>query len=327
MERVVTEDLGRVFDSKKGPIVALGSVNLRVGEGEVFGLLGPNGAGKTTLIRILTTLLLPTSGRAYIDGYDVVTEAKKVREIIGLASSSERVGFDFATARMNLWFFSQLYGVSRTMAAERIKELAEVLHFRDQLDRKLYTLTTGYRQRLNIARAFIHDPHVVFLDEPTNGMDVQSAKTVRELLVREAKNRHKTIFIATHNMFEAEEICDRVAIIDRGEILALDAPERLKSRLTGRVVVLETSVGDIAAEELLAVDGVRGATAKMDGESERVRLRLVIDDEAALEHATRLIESRGMKVRQYEYIEPTLEDVFISLVGRGFAEREGEIAV
>jgi ABC-type multidrug transport system, ATPase component len=324
MDRVVTENLGRVFESKSGPVIALKSVNLRVRAGEVFGLLGPNGAGKTTLIRILTTLLLPTSGSAYVEGYDVVKEAKKVREIVGFVSSSEKVGFDFATARLNLWFFSQLYGVPRRVAMERIEALAEALHFKDQLDRRLYTFTTGYRQRLNIARAFIHDPHVVFLDEPTNGMDVMSAKTVRELLVHEAKTKLRTIFIATHNMFEAEEICDRVAIIDNGEILALDAPERLKSRLSDRVVLLETSTARIDLEEVLSVRGVRGGTLKVDGESGRARIRLVLNDETGLSHVIRLLESRNVKIFLHEFIEPTLEDVFVSLVGRGFAERESE---
>lgn len=322
MANVVAENLTRIFETKSKKILALDNVNFEVQKGEVFGLLGPNGAGKTTLIRILTTLLLPTSGRALVGGYDVVKEAKKVRSIIGFSSSSERVGFDFVTARRNLWFFSQLYGTPMGEANRRIEELAALLEFQDQLDRKLYTLTTGYKQRLNIARAFINDPQVVFFDEPTNGMDVFSAKKVRELFVKEAKTNSRTILLATHNMFEAEEVCDRVAIIDRGRILAIDSPDNLKSSLSKPVVLLETDIAGASIRDPTQLEGVVGGTIKVDDENGSAKIRVILSDEDFLDKILRGLEKRRVRVFNYQRIEPTLEDVFISLVGSGFAERE-----
>ncbi|MCS7145445.1 MAG: ABC transporter ATP-binding protein [Nitrososphaerota archaeon] len=327
MANVEVESLTRVFETRSRRVLALDNVNLEVEKGEVFGLLGPNGAGKTTLIRILTTLLLPTSGRAVVGGFDVVKEAKKVRGIIGFSSSSERVGFDFVTARRNLWFFSQLYGVPKSEADRRIEELASLLEFQDQLDRKLYMLTTGYKQRLNLARALINDPTVVFFDEPTNGMDVFSAKKVRELFVREARVNSRTVFLATHNMFEAEEICDRVAIIDRGRILAVDTPENLKLTLDKPVVMLETDVAGASVGDPRTLDGVVGGTVKLDSESETANIRVILRDEDYLDKVVTLLERRGVKVLGYQRLEPTLEDVFISKVGAGFAERERSLEV
>ncbi|MEM4590658.1 MAG: ABC transporter ATP-binding protein [Nitrososphaerota archaeon] len=325
MTNVVAESLTRVFESKSRRVLALDNVSFEVEEGEVFGLLGPNGAGKTTLIRILTTLLLPSSGRALVCGHNVVTEAKKVRSIIGFSSSSERVGFDFVTARRNLWFFSQLYGVRREEAASRIEELATILEFQDQLDKKLYMLTTGYKQRLNIARALINDPRVVFFDEPTNGMDVFSAKKVRDLFKREAKTHSRTIFLATHNMFEAEEVCDRVAVIDRGRILAIDTPENLKSMLSKPVVLLETDTGGASISDPAQLAGVVGGTVKVDPETGTARIRVILESEELLERVLNGLEYRGISVHSYERLEPTLEDVFISLVGKGFSERERDV--
>jgi len=325
LTNVETENLTRVFETKSRRVVALDRVNISVEKGEVFGLLGPNGAGKTTLIRVLTTLLLPTSGRVYVCGYDVVREAKKIRKIIGFSTSSERIGFDFVTARRNLWFFSQLYGISWGEANKRIEELAELLGFHDQLDRKLYMLTTGYKQRLNLARALINDPQVVFFDEPTNGMDVFSAKRVREILVREARVNSRTIFLATHNMFEAEEICDRVAIIDRGRILAVDSPENLKSSLDRPVYTLELGTESIQSVELTQLEGVTGGTMKVDAETGTTRLRVILEDEDALEKVVSILEARGLRVKDYERLDPTLEDVFVSLVGAGFSEREWKV--
>lgn len=322
MANVFVENLTRVFESRSRRVLALDEVSFEVEKGEVFGLLGPNGAGKTTLIRILTTLLLPTSGRALVGGFDVVHEAKKVREIIGFSSSSERVGFDFVTARRNLWFFSQLYGVSAKEAKRRIEELAAVLEFQDQLDRRLYMLTTGYKQRLNIARALINDPLVVFFDEPTNGMDVFSAKKVRELFVREARSNSRTVFLATHNMFEAEEVCDRVAIIDRGKIVAIDKPEVLKSSLDKPVILLETDVNGASIGDPTQLAGVIGGTIRVDSENETARIRVILQEEDYVERVVEELKKKGVRVFGYQRLEPTLEDVFVSRVGTGFAERE-----
>src|SRR5215472_5093446 len=228
---VDVRSLKREFQSKEGRVTALDGVDLTVREGEIFGVLGPNGAGKTTMIRILSTLLLPTSGSARVMGFDVASEPEKVRPMISTASGAERAGYDYITARGNLWFFSQLYGLPSKLAHERINQFSEMLGLTDYLDRKFYALSTGYRQRVTVVRAFISDPKVVLLDEPTIGLDVMTAMTIREFLIKQAKDYGRTILIATHNMAEVDAICNRVGIIDRGKILACDSPLALKKAL------------------------------------------------------------------------------------------------
>ena len=265
---VEVEKLRRVFDSKQSKVVALDGVNLQVREGEIFGVLGPNGAGKTTMIRILSTLLLPTEGTARVMGFDVAKNPEKVRPIISAASGAERAGYDYITARGNLWFFSQLYGLPSDEAHRRINELSKMLGLEEYLDRKFYALSTGYRQRVTIVRAFINEPRVVLLDEPTIGLDVMTAMSIREFLVRQAKEQGRTILLATHNMAEVEAICNRVAIIDKGKILACDTPSALRRSLGAPSLVMEVSPlpppGSL--EGLSKLGGVKGFTTTVDEE-------------------------------------------------------------
>lgn len=326
MAIVEVHDLRRLFQAKSGDVVALDSVNLQVSEGEVFGLLGPNGAGKTTLIRILSTLLLPTSGTATVGGYDVAEEPEKVRPMINMASGAERAGYDFISARGNLWFFSQLYGIASQDARQRISSLSSELELDGYLDRKLYALSTGYRQRMTIARAFINDPRVVFMDEPTVGLDVMTARKIRDFLARQAHDEKRTIFLATHNMAETDAICNRVAIIDRGKILVCESPEVLKRDLGVPVYVFELSPPPTSLKLFTSIDGVKGATYTIDEERAIARVKLVVEDEAALERAKNIMQAEKMKVHSSWRQEPTLEEVFVRLVGSGFAEREMEIA-
>jgi ABC-2 type transport system ATP-binding protein len=318
---VEVRDLRRVFKTKKSESVALERVDLDVHEGEIFGLLGPNGAGKTTLIRILTTLLLPSSGKATVCGFDVAKEAQKVRPLIGVASGSERPGYDFISARGNLWFFSQLYGISTREAKERVEELSKSLGFGEQLDKKLYMLSTGYRQRVTIARGFINDPKIVFMDEPTSGLDVITARTIRQFLLEQAKEHGRTIFIATHNMVEGETICDRVAIIDKGKVLACDTPTALKKQVGRQVVVME--VGPPQPFHFVnGLRGVSGVSSTIDNEKEIATVRILVDDDSVEASVRREMEGKGMKVYASWRQEPTLEEVFIKFVGRGFAESD-----
>src|SRR3989441_6738447 len=238
---VQVDGLRREFDSREGKVTALDGVDLQVRKGEIFGVLGPNGAGKTTMIRILSTLLLPTSGVARVMGFDVASEPEKVRAVINMASGAERAGYDYISARGNLWVFSQLYGLPSEVAKARIKALSQLLGLDDYLDRKFYMLSTGYRQRVTIARAFINDPKIVFLDEPTIGLDVMTAMSIREFLIKEARENGRTIFLATHNMAEVDTICNRVAIIDRGRILTSDTPANLKRSLGAPALVMHVS--------------------------------------------------------------------------------------
>lgn len=316
------KELRREFRGKRGTVVALDGANLQVEAGEIFGLLGPNGAGKTTLIRILSTLLLPTSGTAMVYGHDVASEPEKVRPIISMASGAERVGYDFITGRGNLWFFSQLYGISSDVARRRIEELSSALGLDGYLDRKLYALSTGYRQRLAIARAFMNDPKVVFLDEPTSGLDVMTAKRIRDFMVKQAEEHGRAIFLATHNMTEGESICDRVAIIDRGRILACDSPASLKRIIGVPAYVMEVTPPTEPLDFISSVPGVNGATTSLDQERELARVEVLAEKDAVIQQVKSTLESRGMRIVSSWRKEPTLEEVFIKLVGSGFTERE-----
>ncbi len=321
---VEVENLRREFDSKEKKVVALNGISLRVKKGEIFGVLGPNGAGKTTLIRILSTLLLPTSGLAKVMGFDVATEPESVRAMINMASGAERVGYDFISARGNLWFFSQLYGLPSHLANDRIAELSKLLGLDEYLDRKFYMLSTGFRQRVTIARAFINDPKIVFLDEPTIGLDVMTALSIREFLVKQAREKGKTIFIATHNMAEVDAICSRVAIIDKGKILASDTPANLKRALGAPSLVMEVSPVTANISFLNTVKGVTGFTSSIDEERGLARVQVVVEDEECARRVLEAVDASGLKLTSSWRQPTTLEEVFVSLVGRGFREREYE---
>ena len=327
---VEVQDLRREFDSKQGKVVDLDGVSLAVREGEIFGVLGPNGAGKTTMIRILSTLLLPTSGRATVMGKDVARDPEAVRPFISMASGAERAGYDYITARGNLWFFSQLYGLPSGLARERIAEYSKFLGLEDYLDKKFYALSTGYRQRVTIARAFINDPKVVFLDEPTIGLDVMTAMSIREFLLRQAKENNRTILLATHNMAEVDAICNRVGIIDKGKILACDSPSALKRSLGAPSLVIEVSPAPAldTLEPLAKLKGVKGYTSTLDEERGIRRVQVVVENdrvaEQAVDYVRRSGEKTGSKLVSNWRQQSSLEEVFVALVGRGFKEREDE---
>src|SRR5512140_1490748 len=237
---VEVEDLGRIYKIRgsknerkvRKELVALQGVDLEVRQGELFGLLGPNGAGKTTLIKVLTTLLAPTSGRARVAGHDVVKEPNKVRALINMVSGGESSGYGLLTVRENLWMFSQFYGLPSKLANERIRALLKIVGLEDRMNTKSSDLSTGLRQKMNIVRGFLTDPQVLFLDEPTLGLDVGASRDARQL-IRDwlLQDRSRTLLLTTHYMAEADELCDRVAIINHGRVLACDTPSALKRQL------------------------------------------------------------------------------------------------
>jgi ABC-2 type transport system ATP-binding protein len=238
---VQAEDLRRIYKGRgqSGEITALDSVNLEVKKGEIFGLLGPNGAGKTTLIKILSTILLPTSGRATVLGMDVTKKTTDVRKRINLVSGGETPGYGSITVRENLWFFSQLYGLPGNIARERIAKLARELELTEYLSTRMHKLSTGYKQRLNLVRGFINSPDILFLDEPTLGLDVLSAMNLRRVIKSWIEEHpDKTILLTTHYMAEADVLCDRIAMINHGKILALDTPKGLRN------IVLRENISD-----------------------------------------------------------------------------------
>src|SRR6185503_7403514 len=212
--------------------VALDQVSLEVRPGELFGLLGPNGAGKATLIKILTTLLAPSAGSARVDGLDVVTEAAQIRPRINMVSGGESSGYGILNVRENLWLFARIYGVSTAIAHERIDKMLGVVGLTDKAKSRISHLSTGQRQKMNFCRGFITDPKILFLDEPTLGLDVTSARAIRAFIREWMQERpERTILLTTHYMAEADELCDRLAIIDRGKVLACDTPANLKRQV------------------------------------------------------------------------------------------------
>ena len=328
---VRTEKLGRVYKIRGGKksdpkeLVALHDINMEVHSGELFGLLGPNGAGKTTLIKILTTLLAPTQGRAWVAGYDVAQEPAKVRPRINMVSGGESSGYGLLTVRENLWMFSQFYGIPSDIANRRIKELLDVVGIADRINTKSSDLSTGLRQKMNIVRGFITDPDLLFLDEPTLGLDVGASRDVRRFIRSWVDNDHsRTVLLTTHYMVEADELCDRVAIINKGRLLACDTPANLKRKLQEEAIFrLEvTPLLKTKVETFQAIPGVNKAIlSAKDGYGE---LQLILAEESILGAVINAMTHADVRIQNLQKCEPTLEDVFVELVGRSLAEEDEE---
>ncbi|QVL31963.1 ABC transporter ATP-binding protein [Telmatocola sphagniphila] len=329
-DSIRTENLTRTFrgkkKTKKNPeggkdFIAVNNVSLSIREGELFGLLGPNGAGKTTLIKILTTLLAPTSGRAWIDGHDVVTEPQAIRPKINLVSGGESCGYGVLNVRENLWLFSQIYGVSNSDAKERIDRILEVVGLADKASTRISHLSTGQRQKMNFCRGFITDPKILFLDEPTLGLDVNAARSIRSFVkewLREKPDR--TMLLTTHYMSEADELCDRLAIIERGQVLACDTPAALKKKVQEYT---QFSLTVSSAVDLSKVPGVHKATTISKEELTEIKVSLL--DESAIGNVVKYLVETGGKIVSLKKDEPTLEDAFIELVGHGLDDKEASL--
>jgi len=326
-----TKDLGRVYkirgnkkeSQERKELIALENVNLTVERGELFGLLGPNGAGKTTLIKILTTLLAPTSGWARVATHDVNLNPNLVRPRINMVSGGESSGYGLLTVRENLWMFSQFYGMPSKEANQRITELLTMVGLEDRINTKSSDLSTGLRQKMNIVRGFLTDPDVLFLDEPTLGLDVGASRDVRKLIrswMDADKNR--TLLLTTHYMVEAEELCDRVAIINKGKVLACDTPANLKRNLQRDAIFeIETSPLNGLTDKILAeqAEVKKAALTEIEGGA---KLELILTDESGLATVINILTEKNIKVRRFTKREPTLEDVFMELVGQRMEDVE-----
>jgi ABC-2 type transport system ATP-binding protein len=324
---IQTKDLGRVY-KLRGPkrkddpkeLIALNGVDLEVQRGELFGLLGPNGAGKSTLIKILATLLLPTSGTALVDGLDVTRYMNEIRRRISMVSGGETSGFGLLTIEENLWMFARFHGLDNATAHRRINEMMEVVGLGGRKRAKISDLSTGLRQKMNFVRGFISDPNVVFLDEPTLGLDVTAAREVRGFVQTWMRdNPDRTLLLTTHYMAEADELCDRLAIIDQGKVLACDTPENLKRRLQ-QEAIFNLRVGPLgpkpSREDMIeTVPGVRQVS--VDEQASHTDLNLILAAEDVLSEVLAHLSRRGSSLISLEKREPTLEDVFVQLVGRG----------
>ncbi len=305
---IKTEDLTK----KYGKIIAVEGLNLEVEEGEIFGLLGPNGAGKTTLISMLCTILKPTSGRAWVNGFDIVKESGKVRKSIGIVFQQPSVD-DLLTGRENLAMHNLLFGVPRGIRKQRIDEVLSIVNLEKRADDLVNTYSGGMRRRLELARGIMHHPKILFLDEPTLGLDPQTREHIWEYIVNLAEKECMTVMLTTHYMEEAEQLCDRVAIIDYGKIVALDSPETLKNKIAGDVVKIKQKVRDI--ETIKKLDYVKNVQEK-DG-------LLYISIKTASKHLQDLLAHTG-PIDFVEVRSGTLNDVFLYYTGREIREAEAE---
>ncbi|MBM3327130.1 MAG: ABC transporter ATP-binding protein [Calditrichaeota bacterium] len=324
LDRLARRDTGEKI------ITALDDVTLQVRSGELFGLLGPNGAGKTTLIRILCTLLSPTSGRAFIEGMDVEREVWKVRRLINSVSGGESCGYGVLNARENLRLFTELYGIPWKTAKPRVDEMLKVVGLEMMAGVRVNKLSTGQRQRINFARGFVTEPKVLFLDEPTVGLDVTSAMNVRRFVKQWlAERRDATILLTTHYMAEADELCDRVAIIDRGKVVACDAPAALKKTVQKETVLELTLAGaDLPPDNWNSILDVVRLTARPVSQNQTVELRAILANPQAGGALINEVTASGRRLLDLRTVEPTLEDVFLKLTGRRLAdETEEEVEI
>jgi ABC-2 type transport system ATP-binding protein len=312
-------DLRRTYKTTTGTIrrhslevEAVRGVSFEIGEGELFGLLGPNGAGKTTTIKMLITLLIPTSGSARVLGHDVVDDARWVRKRIGYVFGGDRGLYERLSALDNLRYFAELYGVDPHVQKRRIAELLELVGLTGREKERVEGFSRGMRQRLHIARGLLHDPPVVFLDEPTIGVDPVGARELRATIASLVETG-KTVLLTTHYMFEADALCDRIAVIAKGEIVGEGTPRELKSRVAeGSVVEIEVyGVAEERIHRLRELDGVRNVNVE-DHEQAQV---LVVQTAPGIELTHALLgHLDGATVGRVTSREPTLEDAYVALV-------------
>jgi ABC-2 type transport system ATP-binding protein len=293
-------------------VEAVRGVSFEVGQGELFGLLGPNGAGKTTTIKMLITLLLPTSGTARVLGFDVVKDARKVRERVGYVFGGERGLYERLPALDNLRYFAELYGVPPRDQKRRIAELLELVGLSGREREKVEGYSRGMRQRLHIARGLLHDPPVVFLDEPTIGVDPVGARELRATIAS-LTEAGKTVLLTTHYMFEADALCDRIAVIAKGHIVASGTPAELK-RLVAEGSVVEIETFGASEEAIAALNHVPGVVSIAVEEREQAQVLVVQAANGEAPTQALLAELSGVRVGRVSAREPTLEDAYVQLV-------------
>ncbi len=321
---IETTDLKKSYPTRKGVVEAVRGVDLEVHEGEIFGFLGPNGAGKTTTLRMLATLITPDGGTATVAGADLRREPAEVRRRIGYVAQGGTT-WDEVSPREELIMQARLYGIGKPEAQQRAAKLIAAFELTEFADRKCKTLSGGQRRRVDVALGVIHEPRLVFLDEPTTGLDPQSRAHMWDE-VRRLRDEGTTIFITTHYLDEADALCDRIAIMDYGRIVALGTPDELKREVAGDVVTLGLrSAADPAGEqgniakaaELLGAESYVRQLDNGDGRE----LRLYVDDGAlALPQILRTLDGAHIPINAIELHRPSLDDVFLTKTGRSLRE-------
>jgi ABC-2 type transport system ATP-binding protein len=313
MKAIETTRLTRKFND----MTAVDDVNLTVDQGEIFGLLGPNGAGKSTFISMLCTILKPTSGTATVEGYDILSQASDVRRSIGIVFQDPSID-DKLTGMENMKLHADLYDVPRDVMQSRIDEVLKLVELEDRASNFVNTYSGGMRRRLEIARSLIHYPKVLFLDEPTVGLDPQSRDHIWNYIKDLKERENITIILTTHYMEEADNLCDRIAIIDKSKIIALDTPQNLKSKLSGETIVIESSDNKLLSEKL--------AEGKLVDDimiTDKELILTVTNAHTALARIVELAVSLGVYVDNITIKEPDLNAVFMYYTGREIREGGG----
>lgn len=305
---VETRSLSKSF----GTITAVNDISFAVESGEIFGFLGPNGAGKSTTIMILTTLLKPTSGKALVSGFDVVTQPKQVRQSIGYVQQESTVD-EYLTGRENLLLQARLNHIPKDQINKRIDDILELIELSDKQNDPVVTYSGGMRKRLDIAGGLLHRPKVLFLDEPTVGLDIQTRRKIWEYIKKIHKEFEMTIFLTTHYMEEADQLCDRIGIIDNGKIQVIDSPENMKNAMGNEVISLtfENGNSDDFLSQLHQIDLIK----KINNDNNKLTIFASKGTEV-IPKIFQISSELQIKIISISLTQPTLDDVFISYTGR-----------
>ncbi len=314
MNAIETMDLTKKF----GSLTAVDSVNINVEQGEIFGLLGPNGAGKSTIISMLCTILKPTSGSALVNGYDIVQFPSQVRKSIGIVFQDPSVD-DRLTGKENLEMHADLYGVPTSEKKSQIDKVLELVELSDRSNDLVRTYSSGMRRRLEIARSLVHTPKVLFLDEPTIGLDPQSRDHIWSYIRELMKNEELTIILTTHYMEEADKLCKQVAIVDHGQIVALDSPDSLKEKLGGETISVKTNDNPLYLEKIKEAGIAKSVV--IAGEE----VKITVDSaHTILPNIVNIAASNHIFIDSVSLQEPQLDDVFLHYTGRELREGGGK---
>lgn len=296
-----------------GDFTAVDDISFNVKKGEIFGLLGPNGAGKSTTLRMLSTLSRPTKGTATIGGYDTVKHDTEVRNLIGIVSE-KMIIYNRLTAKENLWFFGSLYNIPKDTMAKRIDDLLELVNLTQWKNAQVGTFSTGMRQRMNVVRALLNMPQVLFLDEPTLGLDPQSSNEIREFIKKLNQEQGTTAIITTHMMADADLLCDRIAIVDHGKIIALDTSTNLKKIISGAdTMIIKLEIENLTPDIIASIKAIDCIDAVTQENS--TQLHLIVHGADAFDSVIDAVRKKDGKIISMANLQPTLEDVFLHITG------------
>ncbi len=309
-----TFEANRNLFGKGKRITAVEDVSLSVEPGTIYGLLGPNGAGKTTTIKMLSTLLVPTSGQALVAGYDVATQEREVRRRLGVVLGGDRGLYGKLTARDNLTYFGHLYGMPRHTIAKRVDEMLEMVDLDHRAGHRVEGFSRGMKQRVHLAKALLHNPPVIFLDEPSIGLDPAAAVTIRSVIAGLVPAH--TVLLTTHYLHEADELCSRIAIIDKGRILVEDTPDGIKRRVGGEqryIVSVRGHHNGVVTDDLRRLPSVRAVESVQTGINETTFTMRCDQHGSVLDEAVRVLQAQDVRIESIQAVAPTLEDAFLAL--------------